>query len=273
MKIAAATVDPIVNNKVAVSLFLGNFDNRLLKAKTSGFDGIELLVGDPLKLDAETISTSVKNAGLKIAAIGTGLQASVEGLCLISNKTEIERKALSRFKNLIDFASQCNCPIVTLGSFRGILNETQSNKEKSKFETTLKEIVDYASDKSVSIGIEPLNRYENNYLNVAFEVTELIEKLNKPNIGLLLDTFHMNIEETSIEKTILSTAPHIIHVHIGDSNRLPPGKGHFNFQSMIKILKSIEYGGWLSAELLAKPDADTAGRETAIYLKDLLKSI
>jgi sugar phosphate isomerase/epimerase len=80
----------------------------------------------------------------------------------------------------------------------------------------------------------------------------------------------MNIEDASIENSIRAAGDKLWHIHVADSNRLSPGKGHFDFPAMIQVLQSIGYEGYLSAEHLAEPDPDTAARETAQYLRTLL---
>lgn len=268
MKISATTVSPDIRQNVSISLFSGEFIERIQKISHAGFDGIELLLLDPNQLDPGYILASVQEYALTIPAIGTGLQASLGNLTLLVSDREVEKKALARAFDIIQFAAACKTPIVTLGSFRGKLHEI-SRHNRDYFKTILSEIANFAGEKSVSIAIEPVNRYENNFLNTASEVMEVLNEISSRNLGLLLDTFHMNIEESSIEKTVESVSHCLLHVHIGDSNRLPPGQGHFPFQTLIQSLLSIGYNGWLSAELLAKPTPDIAGYTTGKYLRAL----
>lgn len=270
MKIAVTTVSPEVIQNVSLSLFSGDFRTRLSKVKKAGFDGIELLLLDPSQLDPGHIAALAQEYSVAIPAIGTGLQASLANLTLLAGDRENEKKAIARAHDIIEFASVCKTPIVTLGSFRGRLDE-MSQRNRNHFITILSEIADFAGERSVSIAIEPINRYENDFMNTASEVMEVIDDISSKNIGLLLDTFHMNIEESSIEKTIESVSRYLLHVHIGDNNRLPPGQGHFPFQTMLQSLRSIGYDGWLSAELLAKPNPDFAGYTTGKYLRTLLE--
>ncbi len=269
MKIAATTISQDITQNVSISLFTGKFKDRLQKIAIAGFDGIELLLLDPSQLDSAYVLDSVQEYALTISAIGTGLQASLENLTLLARDYQVEKKALDRAFDIIRFAAACKTPIVTLGSFRGIFHEIPRHN-REYYKNILSKIANFAGERSVSIAIEPVNRYENNFLNTASEVMEVIDELSYKNLGILLDTFHMNIEESSIEKTIESVSHCLLHVHIGDSNRLPPGQGHFQFQEFIKSLRSNKYNSWLSAELLAKPDPDIAGYTTGKYLRELL---
>ncbi|MGW8250065.1 MAG: sugar phosphate isomerase/epimerase family protein, partial [Anaerolineales bacterium] len=94
-------------------------------------------------------------------------------------------------------------------------------------------------------------------------------------LGLLLDTYHVNIEESSYSEPFRHTiqAGRLFHVHLGDNNRLPPGQGLIDFEAIVKTLYECGYSGYLSAELLAKPDPDTAARETLTYMRGLLEGL
>jgi len=86
---------------------------------------------------------------------------------------------------------------------------------------------------------------------------------------LLLDTFHMNIEEPQIEASIRLCADRIFHFHVADSNRWSPGMGHLDFQSILQALHATGYQGWVSGEFLPLPDAQTAARRSATHLRQL----
>ncbi len=79
-------------------------------------------------------------------------------------------------------------------------------------------------------------------------------------LGLLLDTYHMNIEEPSIETSIRAAGPRIYHFHVADSNRWPPGGGHLDFAAILRALAATGYGGFVSGEFLPAPDAATAAQ-------------
>jgi len=100
----------------------------------------------------------------------------------------------------------------------------------------------------------------------------LVEEVGHQSLGLLLDTFHMNIEETQYDAAIrsLARADRLFHVHLGDSNRLAPGQGHIDFPTIVTSLCAVGYRGYLSAELLARPDGDAAAANTAQYMRSLL---
>jgi D-psicose/D-tagatose/L-ribulose 3-epimerase len=106
----------------------------------------------------------------------------------------------------------------------------------------------FAKDYGVHILVEPLNRYNTPFCSSAKDAFVIANKVNHDNFGLLLDTFHMNIEEDSLEDTILKSGKLLRHMHLADNNRKMPGYAHINFQSIMRSLFSIGYNGYASFE-------------------------
>jgi sugar phosphate isomerase/epimerase len=106
----------------------------------------------------------------------------------------------------------------------------------------------FAKDYGVHILVEPLNRYNTPFCSSAKDAFVIANKVNHDNFGLLLDTFHMNIEEDSLEDTILKSRKLLRHMHLADNNRKMPGYAHINFQPIMRSLFSIGYNGYASFE-------------------------
>jgi len=118
--------------------------------------------------------------------------------------------------------------------------------------------------------MEPINRYETDFILSAADAVRLVEDLDCDNFGLMLDFFHMNIEDVSIEEGLRQAGDRLWHVHIADSNRRYPGCGHLDFGSIFAALKDIDYQGYISAEMLPLPNSDTAAQKTMEFLQDYL---
>jgi sugar phosphate isomerase/epimerase len=174
---------------------------------------------------------------------------------------------------LIEFAAAVAAPLVTIGSLRGRLAAVGANGQ-----ARLAEILWVAADRAGRVGVrlalEPANRYELDFVNTAADGLAFMAQVAHPALGLLLDTFHVNIEERSWTEPFaaLMAAGKLWHVHIGDNNRLAPGQGLIDFPAIVGTLRRSGYDGYLSAELLARPDADTAALQTLSYLRPLLEN-
>jgi sugar phosphate isomerase/epimerase len=98
---------------------------------------------------------------------------------------------------------------------------------------------------------------------------DLLARVGAENMGLLLDTFHMNIEEAVMEDSIRTCADRIFHFHVADSNRWHPGAGHLDFVSLLTTLFATGYQGTVSGEFMPLPDADTSAQRNIAFLRSL----
>jgi sugar phosphate isomerase/epimerase len=273
LRLSLAVQTPDVKAAVPVALLSGSFEEKLDKAADFGFDGVELLVARPGELDPEHISKELSRRKLEVSAIGTGAVYMIDGLTLLHGEPEIRERALQRFEDLIAFAARIGAGCVTVGGFRGRAAWVKNGDSMNILIEVLRRASAHAAHRGVRIALEPLNRYETDIFSTAEETLAFLSRLERDAVGLLLDTFHVNIEEPSIAGcfTHAMEAEKLFHVHLGDSNRHPPGKGHFEFSLMIATLNDRGYEGFLSAELLPVPDADRAAEDTVRYMRGLMK--
>lgn len=113
---------------------------------------------------------------------------------------------------------------------------------------SMREAIKAAEDHGVIFNMEILNRFEQYLMNTAEEGVEYVRQVGSPNAKLLLDTFHMNIEEDTIASAIETAGDYLGHIHVGENNRKPPGYGHFPWMELASALKRINYQGWLVME-------------------------
>lgn len=265
--ISLATCTPEVERIPPVALLSGRFEERLMRAAGLGCQAVELMAARPAAIDWDAVQKALQNFGLGVSAVASGPVAYQDGLTLLD--PDKARQAAARLNELIDLAHHLQAPLVTVGSLRG--RGTDKN-DTVKLAETLGRAAAYAAERDVRIALEPLNRYETALIHTAAEALAFIDLVGSPALGLLLDTFHMNIEEPDPNSAIRTAAEkgRLWHIHIADSNRLAPGRGHFPFPVLVEALRSVQFCGYLSAELLADPDGDAAAEETAKYLKTLL---
>jgi sugar phosphate isomerase/epimerase len=272
MRLALTIQTPEVPVQVPVALLSGNLAEKLAKAARMGAEGVELITTQPASLDISVYLEQLGRNNLQVAAVASGGMAFAARLTLLHADPATAALARLRLDEMITLAAALHAPVVTVGSFRG---RAVVDKERSLAELTqiLRRAGERAAEAGVRIALEPLNRFEGDLINNVAEGLAFLNELNHPAVGLLMDTFHVNIEENSWTEPFRQAmqAGKLFHVHLGDNNRLPPGHGLIDFAAILASLHETGYTGWLSAELLGKPDPDTAGQETIDYMSHLMK--
>lgn len=175
---------------------------------------------DSRSIDQQWWIDKLKELNLKVFAIATSQSYYTNGYSLFSIEESNRLNAVERLKGYIDIASKSGSMVI-IGGVRGKLTESVENKksEEVKGKLALVEYLEYAEKKNVVLLIEPINRYEINLINTLQEGIRLIEELGMDNLKLLPDTFHMNIEEKSIEESLIEAKQYIGYIHFADSNR------------------------------------------------------
>ena len=144
----------------------------------------------------------------------------------------------------------------------------------------LKEAGEYALKNNIRLTLEAWNRYETYLITKLDMALKMVNEVGLENVGVMGDTFHMNIEESNMGDAIRNVGKKLYYLHIADSNRAAPGRGHIDFEEIAQALKDIDYNGWISMELLpaaANPFSgivqeefyDQYTEESITYLKKL----
>ncbi len=228
------------------------------RAASLGYHALELHWADPSRIPLLEIAEACRRNGMSIAAFATGKAYVMEGLSLIAAEAEPRRKAIRRLMDFVDAAAPHNATVI-IGCVRGNIEDPRRRPEAlDLLAESTREIALYAEDKGVGLVFEAINRYENNYLNTAEETAAFIRDYRLPNTKLLLDTFHMNIEEVNLGEAILNSKDLLGYVHIADSNRLYAGAGHTALAEIAEALIETGYTGIISAECLPLPDSHQA---------------
>jgi sugar phosphate isomerase/epimerase len=249
--------------------FKGDFEANVAKIASWGYDGVELAVRDPKLVDAGQLERVVSECGLVVPAIGTGQAWGEEGLSFTSSDPAVRVAAIERISSHVPLAARLDA-IVILGLIRGITPEGQTHEQSMEYLVeAIQQCATAAEGTSVRFALEPMNRYETDLIHTAADGLELIERVGKDNFGLLLDTFHMNIEDPDIGTSIRTCGDRIFHFHVADSNRWHPGAGHLDFGSILEELEKTGYQGFVSGEFMPLPDADTAAERGIAHLKSL----
>ena len=246
-------------DKNAPVLFSGNIEENIPYIKEIGYDGVDLFVLDPKEEVSRKAITLLKANGLGVGVVMPAAMAKA-GLFLGDMDRDIREEIIKRMKEIIVYASQVNA-MVSLGLVRGSVkgNDT-ADALLERFADSSEKLIPYAEKYDVKLVVEPINRYEINTLNASIEAYDFIQKCGLP-LYLMLDTFHMNIEDVSIEDSLIKCQALIQHIHFVDSNRLAPGMGHMDMVKIYEVLKQIRYNGYLCLEALALPDGKTCAEK------------
>jgi sugar phosphate isomerase/epimerase len=247
--------------------FTEGIAENVAKVKKLGYDGVELAVRNPEQLDVDWLLSLLDKNQIIVPAIGTGQAFLEEGLSFVNPDANIRKKAIERIKSHIRLAKALDA-LVIIGLVRGSRNEDITEEQSDKWLIeALRECT--SEDPSVKLAIEPINRYETNIINTVESGIEKVKMANMENVGLLLDTFHMNIEEPSIVQSILKAKEHTFHFHVADSNRWYPGAGHIDFSEVLDTLNQIDYKGFVTAEILPLPDPDTSAIKAIEHMRKI----
>ena len=161
------------------------------------------------------------------------------------------KKATCLIKEALDKASELEVDYLggVLHSGIGVFSGKQRTQEE---ENTLcevwAEVAEYAARSGITIGIEPINRYESYMCTSAEEVLRFIKRVNAPNLSLHLDTFHMNIEETSFYEPVIAAGSRLRHIHMTESDRGMLGEGNVRWDDLFRGLQEIDFNGNLVLE-------------------------
>ena len=246
------------------------FEESIINAATLGYDGVELALKNANEINRQSLQSLLHKTGLQVSCISTGQVYAETGFMFtdpnVQNRNEVKRI----FKELIDLAADFG-QLVNIGRVRGQLgNHEMAAVSENLFLETVFELCTYADSKNVTLILEPVNRYEIDFVNSVREGVKLLEKVNHPNLKLMPDVFHMNIEDVEIGAELSKHIEQIAYIHLADSNRLAPGWGHTDFNDIFIHLREAQYEGWLSIEILPKPEPLVAAKQAIDFLRPLI---
>ncbi len=240
--------------------------------KSLNYDGIELALLEPEKIDTKKINEIKDSFDLEISALGTGSTYIRFGYSFGHHEESIRKKAIERIDAFINFAQETQSKVI-IGLIRGRHDHDNTPKnEKLNIKSSLKKCCKLAEDKSVELVFEPINSFEIDTYNTIAESVELIKEIGSENLKLLVDTFHINLEEDPgfVWDDLKEIAHLVSHLHLSDCTRRAPGTGHFDFKAFLNIFQESGYKGFASLETIMKPSFEEVARQTVEYLKMIL---
>lgn len=253
-----------------VVLRAGSLEEKLATAAALGYDGADLFSDITDEDEARRVGRAFRRAGLEVAMM-VAIKLSENGVNLTEKDPARRSASVDAYKRQIDIAAAMGAARMPVGFLRGMRPEDMSPEA---YDTLLAEslaaIASYAAGCGVEICVEPVNRYEINTLNSAAQAHRFLRKHPVPNVSLLLDAFHMNMEDAGIPQTIALCKGYIGHVHLPDNNRYACGSGCFDYDAILQALRLAGYDGYLSVEAFPVPDQKTCAEQSIATLRRYL---
>jgi sugar phosphate isomerase/epimerase len=267
IKLAAMIGTPDLEQET-LAVYSGDLAAAFDKVAALGYDGVELMTKDPTQLDGVKIRRWLEKNNLKLAGLCTGHVYGEDGLGLVGPDPRICDQAMARLKSFVDFAA-CfgESTLVNIGRSRGpgCLDDAEGTLERMA--ESFGDLADYALPHGVRLVLEPINTHQTPYIHTSQDGIAMVNRVDHPNFGLMLDVYHMNIEDVDIYDSFREAGDHCWFVHFTDNNRRWPGSAHLDFERIIKVLNEIGYDGYASMEILPWPDPDTAARSAIEFLR------
>ena len=243
-----------------VSPFSTENVDLLTKVKNMGYDIIEIAVEDKNIIDWEFIKEVARDLDLKITISGAfGPERDIS-----STNPAYRKLGKEYIIDCIKIAEDVESPIFggpvysAVGKTR-IVSEEQKKQERAWCVETLIEIGKIAEDNGIVVGLEPLNRFETDMINTVDQALEIVREVGSPNLKIVLDTFHSNIEEKDIPASVRKIGKDLLcHVQGNESDRGTPGTGHLEWEGIRDALVEIGYDGAVVIETFGQPSKELA---------------
>ncbi|WP_163536338.1 sugar phosphate isomerase/epimerase family protein [Gracilibacillus sp. YIM 98692] len=226
------------------------------KVANLGFDVLEVGAAGIVNMSDEELyklKAEAEKHNIRLTA-GIGLP---KGYDVSSNDENIRQNGIAFMKKILDALDKANIRVIggTIYSYWPADYTQPINKEDAREQgiKSMRELADYAAQYNITLLVESLNRFEQFLINDAKEAVDFVKDINKDNVKVMLDSFHMNIEEDHIGDTIRYTGQYLGHLHIGEANRKVPGKGHLPWTEIGQALRDIGYDRDVVMEPFVRP--------------------
>ncbi|HZO89000.1 MAG TPA: sugar phosphate isomerase/epimerase family protein [Chthonomonadaceae bacterium] len=229
----------------------------LAELKALGYDGVEFPIFTPDDARYRKVRAELDNLGLECTTVAVVTQEANP----ISPEASVRRAAVEAIKQAIHTTYLLGGKVLcgplhsALGHFVG---RSRTEDEWKWCVETLQQVGDFAAQADVTLAVEPLNRFECYFLNIAHDARRLVDAVAHPRVRAMYDTFHANIEERSIRDALAALAPVLAHVHISENHRGTPGDGLVRWPETFAALKASSYDGWLTIEAFGRSLPDLA---------------
>ena len=240
--------------------------------KPLNYDGIELSLLEPENLEVGKLIEIKDSYEMEISALGTGSTFIRFGYSLGHADENMRKKAIERISSYIEFARETNSKVI-IGLIRGrYSSESSAKKERFNIISSLRECCRIAENNNVMLVFEPINSFEIDSYNTVAEAVNLVDEIGSEKLKLLLDSYHINLEEDPgfIWDYLKDITHYVGHIHLADCTRRAPGTGHFDFRTFLTIFKTAGYNDYASIETIMKPSFEEVAKQSSEYLRSII---
>lgn len=270
MRLAYQMAAPDLERSPMVTAYQKELESGFALLEECGYRGVEFMVRSPRNWDCVKMERLCQKYHQEIVMLATGEIWAQEHISLSSSDPEKRQRCITCFKEFIDLAEVYGAQ-VNIGRVRGEIVSHVSREQTWQLAIeAFQDLAEYAERKNVTIILEPVNFLQCNFINTTAEGRQVVDQVARRNFRIMLDVFHMNIEDKDIYEEIQRSEGYFTYIHLCDRNRKYPGNSSFDFERIIRELKNVHYDGWLSVEILQEPDDETAVRKSAECLLPLL---
>ena len=238
------------------------------KAADLGFDILEVNSGTVTNMPAaerERLKTAARECGIELTFC-IGLSG---GYDIASADPAVRRNGIAFLEKQAEMLADMEAKElggIIYGCWPGSLPEGQADRRPylDRSVSAMKEVMKVVEDFDAVFNVEVVNRFEQFLLNTAEEAVDYVDRVGSDSCRILLDTFHMNIEEDSFRGAILTAGDKLGHLHIGETNRRAPGRGRIPWKEVAGALKEIDYPGSVVMEPFLMPGGEV-GRDIRVF--------
>lgn len=232
-----------------------------------GYDGIELALRHAAEVHVPELKRRLAATGLEVPCISSGQVFAADRVYFTHPDEAARAVAVERITDMIRLAAEFGAKVNT-GRVRGFVHEGETiATATARYIECIRRCASVAEPLGVELIVEPVNRYELNFINSCAEGLEMVKLADRACVKIMPDLFHMNIEDASFRESFECARGYVAYVHVADSNRLAPGWGHMPFDEVFQILSDIGFDGYITAEILPKPDPDSAAAQAIRFLR------
>lgn len=273
MKFCYQVATPDVALSPDVTAFQGRLEDSLDFLAQLGYDGVEFMTLNPGQLDQEWVGQELDKRGLMVSLVCTGEIFGQLKQSYMDRDESVRKEAVRRSKDIVDFASLLGANI-NIGRIHGVFyRDVDRETSMGWLVDALRDLCDHAGPKNVKVALENVTIMQTNVMNTCREAAEVVSRVGRDNCKIMMDVFHMNIEEKDMFQAIRDYARCNIHVHLADNNRRYPGDCGLDFETIVQAFKDVGYNGAFTTEIFQLPDQETAARQSISHLAPIFKKV